>query len=89
MNDKDMTDWIIEAYREDTEGLAWDLLLLGLEQEDLERELEISLTLPGSYPITVQQVVAAVRASSANVSPDDLDLDPDRLSFFLAAVARD
>lgn len=89
MSDSYPADWVIEAYREDTEELSWDLLLLGLEKEDLERELKISLVTPDVYPITAQQVVAAVRASASSVSPDDLDLDSERLSFFLAAVARD
>lgn len=83
-----MTDWVVEAYRDDTEELAWDLLLRGLGKEDLERELSMVLATPDSYPVTAQQVVVAVRASSAGVSPDDLDLDSGRLSFFLAAVAK-
>jgi hypothetical protein len=58
-----------------------------LGKEDLERELSMAFATPDSYPITAQQVVVAVRASSAGVSPVDLDLDSDRLSFFLAAVA--
>lgn len=84
-----MTDWIIEAFREDTEELGWDLLLVGMGKEDLEKELNISLPTPDSYPVVVEQVVAAVRASSSDVSPDDLDLDAERFSFFLSAVQGD
>lgn len=81
-----MNDWIIEAFHEDTERLAWDLLLVGLTGEDLEKELNISLPTPDTYRITADQVIAAVRASSSEVSPNDLDLDAKRLSFFLSAV---
>lgn len=81
-------NWTIEAFRNDTERLAWDLLLVGLESEDLERELNISLPLPVCYVITVEQVVAAVLASSSDVSPNSLDLNPERLSFFLTARSR-
>lgn len=81
-----MVDWSIEAYREDTEELAWQLLLDDLEGDDLERELRISLPTPDSYVITVAQVVAAIRASSSEVSLGDLDLSDDRLSFFLTAT---
>ena len=84
-----MIDWHIRAFREDTEELAWELLLVGLEREDLEKELNISLPTPDSYSIMVEQVVAAVQASSSNVSPNDLDLNADRFSFFLAATKRD
>jgi hypothetical protein len=84
-----MIDWMIEAFLEDTEELAWEFLLTGLEREDLEEELNISLPTPDSYAITVEQVVAAVLASSSGVSPNDLDLNADRFSFFLAATKRD
>lgn len=80
-----MTSWNIEAFREDTEELAWELLLVGLKREDLEKELNISLPTPDSYGITIEQVIAAVRASSSEVSPNDLDLNADRFSFFLTA----
>lgn len=84
-----MTSWNVEAFREDTEELAWELLLAGLKGEDLEKELNISLSTPDSYGITVEQVVAAVRAFSSNVSLNDLDLNADRFSFFLTATKRD
>lgn len=84
-----MIDWSIEAYREDTEELAWELLLVGAEVADLEKVLNISLSDPAMYAITTEQVIAAVRASSSDVSPDALDLDAARLSFFLSATRRD
>ena len=81
-----MADWIIEAFCENTEELSWDVLLVGVGREDLEKELNISLPTPDSYAVTVEQVVAAVRASSSDVSPDELALDAERFSFFLSAV---
>ena len=45
-----MTDWVVEAYRDDSEELAWDLLLRGLGKEDLERELSMVLATPDAYP---------------------------------------
>jgi hypothetical protein len=81
-----MENWIIEAFSEDTEELAWDLHLMGLGKEELERELNISLPTPDSYQVTPEQVSAAVRASSSDISPGDLDLKADRFSFFLTAV---
>lgn len=84
-----MTDWIIEAFLEDTEELGWDLLLAGMRKEDLEKELNISLPTPDSFPVTVEQVVAAVRASSSDASLDELDLDVERFSFFLSAVQKE
>jgi hypothetical protein len=59
------------------------LLLVGLE------ELKMSLPTPDTYVITVEQVVAAVQDFSSDVSPNDLDLNADHLSFFLAATRRD
>ncbi len=84
-----MTEWIIEAFREDTEELAWDLLLVGTGKEDLEKALDISLPTPDSYAVTPGQVIAAVQASSSDASPDDLELDTERFSFFLTAVQGD
>jgi hypothetical protein len=83
-----MIDWSIEAFDNETEDLAWDLLLSGTEKEDLERALDMSMPTPDSYPITVEQVVTAVRASSPDLSLDDLDLDAERFSFFLTATKR-
>jgi hypothetical protein len=82
-------DWYIEAYREDTEELAWELLLVDVEAADLEKALNISLVDPGMLPFTPEQVITAIQASSSDVSPDDLDLDAERLSFFLSATRRD
>jgi hypothetical protein len=84
-----MTKWIIEAFREDTEELAWDLLLVGAGKEDLEKALNISLPRPDTYPVTPGQVIAAVQASSSAASPEELELDTDRFSFFLTAVQGD
>ena len=76
-----MVDWSVEAFHNDTEELAWELLLAGLE-----KELNISLPTPDSYGISVEQVVVAVRASSLDISLNDLDLNADHLSFFLTAT---
>jgi hypothetical protein len=84
-----MTDWTIEAFREDTEELAWDILLVGTGKEDLEKTLNMSLLTPDSYSVTLEQVIAAVQASSSDVSLDDVDLDAARFSFFLSAVQGD
>lgn len=84
-----MIDWSIEAYRDDTEELAWELLLADVETEDLERVLNISLEELAVYVITPDQVIALAQAFSSDISPDDLDLDADRLSFFLSATRRD
>ncbi|MFI7678244.1 hypothetical protein [Actinophytocola sp. NPDC049390] len=88
MIDNAVTGWVIEAYYEDAETLAWEVPLLVARKEDLERDLRMSLQTPDVYPITPRQVIAAVRVFASDVSPDQLDLDPRRLSFFLAAVAR-
>lgn len=88
MIDDAVTDWVVQAFREDDETLDWELALPGVGKDALARALNLTLVSPDCYPVTVQQVIAAVGVSASAVSPDDLDLDPVRLSFFLAAVAK-
>jgi hypothetical protein len=80
--------WQIEAYRDSDELLEWELdLPPGTSYQVLERVLGIDdMSIPGGYPVTVEQVRAVL--DYFDVPPETVGpLDDTRFAYFVGGFA--
>lgn len=78
--------WLVEAFRHN-DGLEWEVELRPVPREELEVALGLpDISIPASYPLTVEQVVSALGFSTVVIERMP-DLDSRRLAFYLSEVA--
>jgi hypothetical protein len=79
--------WVLEAFRDSDELLAWELDLPGAEQAVLAERLDLpELDLSGGFRLTRAQARAAAAFAPAEAR-EAVDLDAPDLDFFLGAFA--